>query len=41
MITPAELEQYEIENANIEAIIIDIDKEIKKNHGKYPYEDVI
>lgn len=41
MITPAELEQYEIENANIETIIIDIDKEIKKNHGKYPYEDVI
>ena len=41
MITPAELEQYEIENANIEAIIIDIDTEIKKNHGNHPYEDAV
>lgn len=41
MITPAELKQYEIDNANIEAIIIDIDKEIKKNHGHYPYEEAI
>jgi hypothetical protein len=41
MITPAELKQYEIENANIEAIIIDIDTKIKKNHGNFPYEEAI
>lgn len=41
MITPAELKQYEIENANIEAIIIDIDTEIKKNHGYFPYEEAV
>lgn len=41
MITPAELERYEIESANIEAIIIDIDTEIKKNHGHYPYEEAM
>jgi hypothetical protein len=41
MITPAELKHYEIDNTNIEAIIIDIDKEIKKNHGKHPYEEAI
>ena len=41
MITPAELEQYEIDNANIEAIISDIDEKIKRNHGNYPYEQAI
>lgn len=41
MITPTELQQYEIENANIEAIIADIDKEIKRNHGKFVYESAM
>lgn len=41
MITPAELKQYEIENVNIEAIIVDIDTEIKRNHGEMPYESAI
>ncbi len=41
MITPAELEQYEIESVNIEAIINDIDKKIKRNHGNHPYEQAI
>lgn len=39
MITPEELEQYEIANVNIEAIIVDIDTEIKRHHGQHPYED--
>ena len=41
MITPEELKQYEIANVNIEAIIVDIDTAIKRNHGQYPYENVI
>lgn len=41
MITPAELKQYEIENVNIEAIIVDIDTEIKRNHGNFAYENAI
>lgn len=41
MITPKELEQYEIANVNIEAIIVDIDTEIKRNHGRHSYEDAV
>ena len=38
MITPTELDYIDINAYNIEAITIDIDDQIKKNHGVYNYE---
>lgn len=38
MITPAELDYIDINSYNIEAITIDIDEQIRKNHGLFAYE---
>lgn len=38
MITPTELDYIDINAYNIEAITIDIDDQIKKNHGIHNYE---
>lgn len=41
MITPKDIEQFEIESANFEEIEKEIDTEIKNNHGQYPWEEAI